>query len=592
MIKKLLIIICFLTFLTPVFATHSFESETLDNVSTISISPNINEVGLYSNITVRLLDSNKKPIPNHTVHIYMDEELNGINIIQPENPTDNDGYAIGKIRSNIQGDFTIKAHDNTFPHKISLLDSAQFTVFPISTPRILNEPILSTGLSNHINWVLDKGLGRYKYYAEVSDTQDFKTVISNSGWLHSNSYDFENLSSNHLYYYRVKAKNQGNVVSNWSGVVFSTQDNLNPVIKAVEIKRITTGDIFSGINVTLDVTDNYEIGEVYLTCKLKNDTEKICGTLERSGNRYYANIQTEELERNMMGGYLDKYGFCINAKDKAGNSNKNCEIEIDIASKISQKAPFLSSSINSIIRFINDNLVIRSQNLVRVMQDTPQAVLQFISLSFFLSTVILNLSLLSNGLYLISNFLRFRLIKTLKYFGLMRNAWVLGTVYDAITGRPIKYADVQVYDSSNNLVLSDITNENGNFFGSIDIGKYRLIVVRPHYLFPSEYYKEYGVQKYGKLNRGEFFIVNKKNPMNLAIPLDPINIYSEFEKKNNLEKKSYDLFRSLIFLFITLGLALTGITFGVYPTIFNLVLLFLYIPIIGIYLKTVIRIKI
>jgi hypothetical protein len=44
--------------------------------------------------------------------------------------------------------------------------------------------------------------------------------------------------------------------------------------------------VFSGISIQFDVTDNFEVGDVMLYCKLQNGDLEVCGTLEKSGARY------------------------------------------------------------------------------------------------------------------------------------------------------------------------------------------------------------------------------------------------------------------------------------------------------------------
>ncbi len=602
MVQKLLITtLLFLCGVLPLFAGETvvdifdvgvdgFIDE--DNTSVISLNPTVNEVGIFSDVLVRILDRNNNPISGRSVELFVTGNPSEITLVQPTAVTDSDGYVVGKVKSIAQGTFVVRARDTSFSQDILISDSDTLTVFPIPTPSIADEPYYTKGLSNKIFWSKPDGLSSYTYYIEISKSSNFSTVLKNSRWISELSYTFENLDSEELYYYRIKAKNAGGIESNWSSTVFSTQDDIPPVINYIEIARITSRNIFSGISVKFDVTDNFEILTVKFFCKLQNGDMEECGTMEHSGARYYLNISTDELERGGFGAYLDKYDFCVEGYDKAGNLASNCNFSIEVAQFVDSPVPLFTNLINSIIKVVNDYFRNIGDTLNTLFASSQEVVLQLSSILFYLIIIVISLSILAQSIFVVPTYLLFQAIELMRRIGIKKPGTNLGLVYDAISGKPVRFAQVKVYDGTNNLVTADVTDKNGRFKGNLEVGKYRVWVQRAHYLFPSELYKEYEVPKsLGKLYRGEFFVSSKRSHISLAIPIDPINIYSKFERDFKLERKMIGFLKALVFLFLTFGLAVSAFTFERFPNILNMVLLLMYIPAFGVFLKSVVNLK-
>lgn len=601
MLKKLLITIVTFALLSTLTLAQSYEVGyfdvnvdgfvNIDNTSTVEVNPTIEEVGIYVDVIVRVLDRNSNPLSGRTIQIYVVGNPASVDIIQPTQATDSDGYAIGKLRSSAQGSYTVKAFDTTFTQDIDIVDSATLTVFPIPSPSMLSEPYYTKGTSNRVYWDLNLGMSTYTYYVEVSKSANFSTIHKNSGWISTKSYEFENLAPGNLYYYRVKAKNIGGAQSGWSNTVFSTQDNKAPTINYVDIQRIYTKNTFTGISVIFDVSDDYEVDTVKFYCKLKNAQKIECGHIEKSGVRYYVNIPTSELEREDFGAFKEKYDFCVYAWDKAGNMSSNCDFSIDISKYVQTDFPVFTNLINSIYKIINENFKKIGNLFDFISINFHELGLQLLSILIYILVVLSSLAVIAQGIFVIPTYILYLILKFFSVFGYRKNDSVIGYVYDAISGKPVKYAKVTIYDGTNRRLFTTVTDKKGYFRGTLDTGKYRIHVHRSHYLFPSEMYKEYGLPTTGKLYLGEYIIVSKRNPMNVAIPLDPQNIYSAFEKNHNLEKKMIGLMKALTFLLLTIGLTISIVTLEKYSNILNLIFLLMYIPAFGIFLKSVIRLK-
>lgn len=601
MLKKILLTLILLFLPFQVFADEYVSSITpvtvdsfinIDNTSTIDVNPSIVEVGIEADVLVRVLDRNNNPIQNREVEVYVLGNPSSITIVQPGSNTDSDGYAIAKVKSSSPGTYTIKAIDKSYPQgDIDIIDSTTITVFPIPTPVLNSEPYYTKGTDNRIFWVSLSGLSSYQYYVEASAKSDFSVVSGNSGWISTVSYEFTNLSPSTLYYYRLRAKNVGGEISSWSTSVFSTQDNKAPVIKYVDIQRVNSNNIFSGISVKFDVSDDFEIGSVAFFCKREDGSLEGCGTVENSGARYYVSVPASDLEKGGFGSYLEKYSFCVQANDKAANQSTNCDFEIAVSEFVQTPIPALTNVLNYIINYLNNGLKDIGDNFSNAFNASHEFALSLFSIIIYVLILIVSLAVLAQGVFIIPTFVLFNILRLLSGLGFRKHSTKLGFVYDAVTGRPVKYAKVVVYDADNKKLFTTVTNRRGEFFGLLDTGKYRVHVIHPHYLYPSQMYKERAVVTDGKLYRGEYLISTKRNLMNLSIPLDPENIYTSFEKDFKLEKKMINFLKAVTFLLIAIGLAISFFTFEKFQNLITLILLLMYVPAVGIFLKSVIKLK-
>lgn len=169
-------------------------------------------------------------------------------------------------------------------------------------------------------------------------------------------------------------------------------------------------------------------------------------------------------------------------------------------------------------------------------------------------------------------------------FGLRRRHKPWGTVYDAITKRPIDPAYVSVYlAGTEKEETSAITDIDGRYGFFLPAGKYKLTAGKTNYNFPSK--KMAGRTSdeiYGNLYFGEEFETRGEEVVNRNIPLDPVGFdWNEFAKNKAEFFKVYskkEITRARIFNTIyTLGFVFAGVSMFVTPSLFNLVVLLLYV---------------
>jgi hypothetical protein len=135
------------------------------------------------------------------------------------------------------------------------------------------------------------------------------------------------------------------------------------------------------------------------------------------------------------------------------------------------------------------------------------------------------------------------LIPTLLGFKRRRRPW--GTVYDSVTKQPLDPVYVTLLDESGNEVSTTITDLDGRFGFLVPPGKYKIVVKKTDYVFPSV--KMSGKNQddlYGGLYFGEEIYINGEEDLVIRnIPMDAVNFnWNEFEKSNKGLLKFYSNF--------------------------------------------------
>ncbi len=559
----------------------------IDDTSTIEITPTSNEVGIYSDVTVRILDRSGNPLVNHSVQLYIDGDSSGISFVQPP-VTDSDGYATGKVRSTNTGVYVVKAYDTTYSQNIDIQDSESFYVFPVQIPSLEPEPSYTKGNENKLYWEHITGVSTYEYLLQVSTTSTFSTIYKSSEWVNSTAYEFSELEGGQIYFYRIKARNESLSESSWSNYQFSVQDDQAPIITLISIAW-TGNSVTDGISIELTITDDLELETYKIYCVRSNGDLEECGSVTKSGTKYSVHIPYSQLEKGVLSNLENEYSFCVEAWDKAGNMGENCNISISLEKFIETPIPDITIIVNSILERLNSILSDLEDYITSVFSSIKGVVIQVVSIVLFLLFSVISLTLLTGSLLLIPSLLLDGFLKAVQYIGFRKHGKKVGMVYDSITKKPIRYAKVLIYDSRNRLVRTSISDSHGEFKADLDTGKYRVIVQRSGYIFPSNLIKPREDLSMGNVYKGEYIITSQRNEMNIVVPIDQIN----FQNNQSLVGKSrvIDLLKALNFLIVAVGLSLSIFLLEQSPNILNFVLVLIYIPIIGVFLKSVIRWK-
>lgn len=172
----------------------------------------------------------------------------------------------------------------------------------------------------------------------------------------------------------------------------------------------------------------------------------------------------------------------------------------------------------------------------------------------------------------------------LGYLGLKKKQKPWGTVYDAVTKRPIDPAYVTI-EARGEEVSSSITDIDGRYGFFLAPGEYLIKAGKTHYKFPSDILKGREADElYGGLYFGEKIKVDENEVINKNIPLDPVGFdWNEFAKTKTDFFKVYsqkELRRSyFVKVVYSVGFLVTTAYLIFAPSILNLVVFSFYLAV-------------
>jgi hypothetical protein len=162
------------------------------------------------------------------------------------------------------------------------------------------------------------------------------------------------------------------------------------------------------------------------------------------------------------------------------------------------------------------------------------------------------------------------------FLGVKRKDSEYGLVYDSVTKEPLNRAILRIYDESNTLVKTEVTDVYGVFYLDLKKGKYRIDVSAKNYGYPSKLITGETDGIYENIYRGERFIYDTESAADFSIPVDPIDRNSVEYSKVVFENKVSSLLIYLQRLLLIFGLTFALISYIGNQSTFNLVILLLY----------------
>ena len=544
----------------------------VDIYSTVTINPVTVEIYQSSTVTIRILSPSGVGIPNRTVVIVAP----GLSITQPSTVTDSTGRTTGSVYATTPGTYSVCAKDTTLGYDINIQNCKTLYVVPVQVPTFLPEPYYTKGTTNTVLWN-NLGAG-YQYYVEVSEDPNFNTVVANSGWKSNTSHQFTDLEDGKMYFYRVKAKNSSGGQSAWSSTVFSVQDAQPPVIQTISIGGVgdnntvewTSSDT---VQMIFKVTDNLQLDSAIFLCVNSKGATYTCVTdYKMEGDNLIVNVKLSDLER-VSGAYLrERYEFCVEARDAAGNISRVCNIYLNIPKgEATPVRPPIIDQIDKTIEDINERLddtigQLDPVNLERITTTT--------SLVTVTSAFLITIGSLLNLPYVLLQFI----LNLLSWLGFRAGAKPLGYVYDALTKDPIAQAIVRIFDETGKMVWSDVTNSKGYFSARLKAGEYKIVVRAPNYIYPSTII--FGKEDYPLTNvyHGEVFEITDETELNFAIPLDPVEVSKFRVWREILWGRIKVIVNILHILLFVVGLVFAIYLYSNNPYWLTTLVLILYIP--------------
>lgn len=545
---------------------------TVDIYSSVNLNPITVEIYQPSTVTIRILTPSGVGISGRTVVIVSPS----LNITQPISVTDSTGKTTGTVYSTTPGTYTICAKDTTLGYDITIQNCRTLYVVPVAVPTFLPEPYYTKGTSNTLLW---NNLGSgYEYYVEVSEDSNFNTALTSSGWTGTSSYQFNDLEDSKMYFYRVKARNLYGGQSAWSSTVFSVQDAQAPVIETVSIGNVGDNntvqwDSNDTVEMIFKVTDNLQLeSAIFLCVKSSGQTNSCVTDYHMEGDNLLVTVRLGDLER-VSGAYLkERYEFCVEARDAAGNISRVCNIYLDIPKgELTPTRPTIVDQIEKTVEDINETLDNTVGQLNPVTLETITTTTSLITVG---TAFLIMIGSLLNLPYVLLQLI----INLLSWLGFRAGTKPLGYVYDSLTKDPIAQAIIRIYDENNKIVWSDVTDSKGYFSARLKPGKYKILVRAQNYIYPSTII--FGKEDYPLTNvyHGEYFEISDEMELNYAIPLDPVEV-SKFRVWREIVwgriKVVVNILHVLLFV---VGLILAIYLFTNNPYWLTLLVLALYIP--------------
>ncbi len=565
------------------------------------------EKGVWSNVRVRVLDSQGQPMSGRTIILNIDRPMANWAIEQPTSVTDNNGYTQGRIRGFEAAITKVTAVDRTIPLNYHLEGFDWLRVTEVPTLALHELPRYSKGLTRLITWNFVQGDDTYQYYIESSTDINFTGLVNNSGWVSLNEYLYQNLVNEQTYFYRGMLRNSANVVSSYSNVVFSSQDNQGPTIDEMDFEVFEEQEA-KRAKLSFLIKDFSSVSRVEFECKnpKQNNEYVSCGSLSSSNNFHDVSFTEDGLQDYKVNDteyYLD---YCVNAWDIVGNNGSLCaektfKLEIDVVEqetrevekklepkKVVEPEPVqetrvftpVTEAIGNVFKPILEIITRSIESTVAYIQDmtfddeavgtTSVAIVSTV-------TPITIFTILFNP----ANFYPVGQI-ALGLVGLFRRKKKVlpyGFVYNAVTKEPINRAIVRVF-KNNKLVSTAVTDAYGVFTANLEAGQYYLKVVINGYTYPTKLIKGETDRPFENIYRGGKFIVEEESQVQYSIPLDPIESSGFKFTKTIILNKLSNFISGFQKILVVVGLLVAFFLYLRTPDVFNLTILLFYIPLL------------
>lgn len=553
-----------------------------DLYSQLSLNPSTVEISEPTTVSIHLLDATNNPEANRIVSIYVTGNPTGINVTQP-GVSNSGGETSGKLSASTAGTYEICAKDTTDGIDIYILDCETLYVVPVPVPNLLSEPPYTKGTSNTLSWTTS-GLNTYSYDIQTSTSSSFSSVVKDSGWIYTQSYQFDNLTDGQIYFYRVKAKNQFNAESEWSNLVYSVQDNTDPTLSLLSISGLGSTTTLqwnaqTELTFKLRVKDNVGIDSKAFTCTLKDNSGNDCKENESvSGDIWTIKVLLGNLEHDENYHLYSQYTFCAEAVDMVGNIKRICNITLDVPTTqaVESSQPQIIQDISNTINQVLDNSKTIAQSTIGKIN---QSSLQQISITATLGGLLVGMGILIGGLGTIPYVLIQFFLAISSLLGFRKKGNPTGYVYDSITKEPISQCIVRIFNANNELVWTDVTDREGYFrTNNFVSGEYTLRVTSKDSDFPSKIV--FGRTDFPLENvyHGQEFYVSKSQIPNFSIPMDRRDMGEARVVLGRFAFISKTLWKVCHLLLFLIGIVFSIYALSVNRVWFNYLILFLYIP--------------
>ncbi len=223
-----------------------------------------------------------------------------------------------------------------------------------------------------------------------------------------------------------------------------------------------------------------------------------------------------------------------------------------------------------------DGVKIAIDNSVVGTLDQPQ--LSAVTTTATAATVTVGLAAVGGGFSTVPYMLTQFFLGVLSFLGFRKRGKPYGYVYNSVTKEPVSRAIIRIYDANSKLVWTDVTDVFGSFNAELPKGKYKILVKKGGFNYPTEIIKGMVDYPLEPIYKGEFLKMSRRDDVKVLIPVDPTKI-DRFKALSISARTSINLMLKLLHVSIFIG----GIILGVYtivkfPGATNTFVFLFYIP--------------
>ena len=199
------------------------------------------------------------------------------------------------------------------------------------------------------------------------------------------------------------------------------------------------------------------------------------------------------------------------------------------------------------------------------------------------TTSAFSLGLLNFGLMDAPILLLRAFISLLSLIGIRIKGQPYGMVYNALTKEPISNAMVRIFSLASGsgdkaLKTTAVTDAYGVFDAELEDGEYSIEVTKNGFSFPSRIITTLTDYPLENIYLGGNFDVTDEKTIYQSIPIDPADASTGSYVKAVFKQRLKVLGRLAYLAFMVIGFVFSVVVYTDFPTLFNLVILLLYVP--------------
>lgn len=220
----------------------------------------------------------------------------------------------------------------------------------------------------------------------------------------------------------------------------------------------------------------------------------------------------------------------------------------------------------------------KRDQIQEIISDTASGVSQTALVTTTVTSTIALVALVGGFLNEIPSVLLRWVLALLSFFRLRKKGNPIGFVYNSVTKDPIGGAIVRIYDNKGHLVRTDVTNYVGVFYAEVDAGKYKIVVSKSGFRFPSQIVRGGSDNEIRNLYHGDLLEVKKQGELSYSIPLDPVNSSNTFDIMQSLIRNRLSkIISNFLNLLVIFGLSSSLVALLVDRSSQNFIILLVYI---------------